>query len=58
MARVISFQPWCDLARRLWEKAAAAAVAAKSLQDLRIAEIAHFDIHLGEHGEVVAYRPR
>ncbi|MGZ8784876.1 MAG: dodecin domain-containing protein [Acidimicrobiia bacterium] len=60
MARVISFQPWCDLARRLWEKAAAAAVAvaAKSLQDLRIAEIAHFDIHLGEHGKVVAYRAK
>lgn len=34
------------------------AVAAKSLQDLRIAEIAHLDMHLGEHGEVVAYRAK
>ncbi len=43
-----------------WEKAAAAAVAvaAKSLQDLRIAEIAHLDMHIGEHGEVVAYRAK
>jgi flavin-binding protein dodecin len=43
-----------------WEKAAAAAVAvaAKSLQDLRIAEIAHLDVHLGEQGEIVAYRAK
>ncbi|MDH3259542.1 MAG: dodecin family protein [Acidimicrobiia bacterium] len=43
-----------------WEKAAAAAVevAAKSLQDLRIAEIAHLDMQIGEHGEVVAYRAK
>jgi flavin-binding protein dodecin len=43
-----------------WEKAAAAAVkvAAKSLQDLRIAEIAHLDMHIGEDGEVAAYRAK
>ena len=44
-----------------WEKAAAAAAveaAAKSLQDLRIAEIADLDMHIGEQGEVVAYRAK
>ena len=43
-----------------WEKAAAAAVevAAKSLQDLRIAEIVDLDMHIGEQGEVVAYRAK
>jgi len=43
-----------------WEKAAAAAVdvAAKSLQDLRIAEIADLDLHIGEQGEVIAYRAK
>ena len=43
-----------------WEKAAAAAVAvaAKSLHDLRIAEIADLDMHIGEDGEVVAYRAK
>jgi flavin-binding protein dodecin len=43
-----------------WEKAAAAAVAVagKSLQDLRIAEIAHLDMNLGEDGEIVAYRAK
>jgi len=43
-----------------WEEAAASAVAAasKSLQDLRVAEIADLDLQLGEEGEVVAYRAK
>lgn len=43
-----------------WEEAAASAVAeaAKSLQDLRIAEISDLDLHLSEDGEVVAYRAK
>ena len=42
-----------------WEKAAAAAVelAAKSLRDLRVAEIAELDIQL-EDGKVRAYRAK
>ncbi|MBC8264496.1 MAG: dodecin domain-containing protein [Anaerolineales bacterium] len=42
-----------------WEKAAAAAVetAAKSLRDLRIAEVVELDMQL-EDGEVRAYRAR
>ncbi|HLA98654.1 MAG TPA: dodecin family protein [Anaerolineales bacterium] len=42
-----------------WEKAAAAAVetAAKSLRDLRIAEVAQLDIQL-EDGKVRAYRAK
>ena len=42
-----------------WEKAAAAAVetAAKSLRDLRIAEVAELDMQL-EDGKVRAYRAR
>jgi len=42
-----------------WEKAAAAAVetAAKSLRDLRIAEVAQLDIQL-EEGKVRAYRAK
>ncbi len=42
-----------------WERAAAAAVekASKSLQDLRIAEIAELDMQL-EAGKVRAYRAR
>ncbi len=42
-----------------WEKAAAAAVeaASKSLQDLRIAEIAELDLQL-EGGKVRAYRAK
>ncbi len=42
-----------------WERAAAAAVekASKSLQDLRIAEIAELDMQL-EEGKVRAYRAR
>jgi flavin-binding protein dodecin len=42
-----------------WEKAASAAVetAAKSLRDLRIAEVAELDLQL-EDGHVKAYRAR
>jgi flavin-binding protein dodecin len=42
-----------------WEKAATAAVetAAKSLRDLRIAEVAELDLQL-EDGQVKAYRAR
>jgi flavin-binding protein dodecin len=42
-----------------WEKAAKAAVetAAKSLRDLRVAEVAELDMHL-ENGKVLAYRAR
>ncbi len=42
-----------------WEKAAAAAVslAAKSLRDLRVAEVTTLDMHL-EDGKVKAYRAR
>ena len=42
-----------------WEKAAATAVetAAKTLQDLRIAEVEQLDMHL-EEGKIVAYRAK
>jgi len=42
-----------------WEKAAAAAVdtAAKSLKDLRIAEVVELDMQL-EDGKVAAYRAK
>lgn len=42
-----------------WEKAAAAAieVAAKSLRDLRIAEVSQLDMSIDE-GKVVAYRAK
>lgn len=42
-----------------WEKAAAAAVetAAKSLRDLRIAEVVELDMQL-EDGKVLAYRAK
>ena len=42
-----------------WEKAAAAAVgkAAKSLRDLRIAEVAELDLQIDD-GEIVAYRAK
>jgi flavin-binding protein dodecin len=42
-----------------WEKAASAAVetAAKSLRDLRIAEVVELDMQL-ENGQVKAYRAR
>jgi hypothetical protein len=43
-----------------WEEAANVAVkkAASSLRDLRIAEVSALDLHLGEDGEVVAYRTK
>jgi len=42
-----------------WERAAAAAVetAAKSLRDLRVAEVTQFDMHL-ENGKVLFYRAK
>jgi len=42
-----------------WERAASAAVetAAKSLRDLRIAEVAELDLQL-EDGQIKAYRAR
>ncbi len=42
-----------------WEKAAAAAVetAAKSLRDLRIAEVVQLDMQL-DNGKVMAYRAK
>ena len=42
-----------------WEKAAAAAVttAAKSLRDLRVAEVAELDVQI-ENGKVRAYRAK
>jgi flavin-binding protein dodecin len=42
-----------------WEKAAAAAVAmaAESLRDLRIAEVVELDMQL-EDGQVIAYRTK
>ncbi len=43
-----------------WEMAASAAVnrAAKSLRDLRIAEIVKLDMQLDDEGNVVAYRAK
>jgi flavin-binding protein dodecin len=42
-----------------WEKAAQLAVdtAAKSLRDLRVAEVAALDVHL-ENGKIVAFRTK
>ena len=42
-----------------WEKAAASAVetAAKSLRDLRIAEVEELDMHI-ENGKVINYRAK
>jgi flavin-binding protein dodecin len=42
-----------------WEKAATAAVAraAKSLRDLRVAEVSALDLHI-ENGKVKAYRAK
>lgn len=43
-----------------WEAAAknAVDVAAKSLRDLRVAEVTQLDIHLDEKGKVSAYRTK
>ena len=42
-----------------WEKAAAVAVeqAAKTLQDLRIAEVQELDMQIGD-GKIIAYRAK
>ena len=42
-----------------WEKAAASAVAAaaRTLRDLRIAEVVDMDMHL-ENGKILAYRAK
>jgi flavin-binding protein dodecin len=41
-----------------WEKAAAAAVkqAAKSLRDLRVAEVVQMDANIGSDGSIESYR--
>ena len=43
-----------------WEKAAAAAVgqAAKSLRDLRVAEVSQLDMALDDKGKVETYRAK
>jgi hypothetical protein len=43
-----------------WEEAAkdAVTVAAKSLRDLRVAEVVQLDMTLGENGQVDAYRSK
>jgi flavin-binding protein dodecin len=43
-----------------WEEAAkdAVTVAAKSLRDLRVAEVIELDMTLGENGQVEAYRSK
>jgi flavin-binding protein dodecin len=43
-----------------WEQAAANAVnrAAKTLRDLRVAEISMLDMNIGKNGEVEAYRAK
>ncbi|MGH7677222.1 MAG: dodecin family protein [Gemmatimonadaceae bacterium] len=43
-----------------WEKASAAAVklAAKTLRDLRVAEVKELDMVLGDDGKVEAYRAK
>lgn len=43
-----------------WEKAAANAVnqAAKSLRDLRVAEVVELDLQLDDKGKVEAYRAK
>ncbi len=43
-----------------WEKAASAAIekAAKSLRDLRIAEVVQMDAHLDEEGKIESYRTK
>jgi flavin-binding protein dodecin len=46
--------------RESWEKAAASAVeqAAKSLRDLRVAEVVELDMQLDAQGKVEAYRAK
>ena len=40
-----------------WEKAASAAVASKSLREVRIAEVAELDLQISD-GKVTAYRAK
>lgn len=46
--------------RDSWEKAAAGAVerAAKTLRDLRVAEVAELDLQLDAEGKIEAYRAK
>jgi flavin-binding protein dodecin len=43
-----------------WEKAAANAIkqAAKSLRDLRVAEVIQMDAHIGADGSIESYRTK
>jgi len=43
-----------------WEKAAEAAIkrAAKTLRDIRVAEISQMDVHLNKDGEIETYRAK
>lgn len=43
-----------------WEKAAAVAVgeAARTLRDLRIAQVVELDLQLGDDGQIAAYRTK
>lgn len=43
-----------------WEKAAVAAItrAGKSLRELRVAEVAEFDLQLDAKGQIEAYRAK
>ena len=43
-----------------WERAAAVALeeARKTLRDLRVAEVEALDIHLDDHGTIIAYRTK
>jgi flavin-binding protein dodecin len=43
-----------------WQDAAkeAVAIAAKSLRDLRVAEVVEFDLALGESGQIETYRTK
>ncbi|HMB02897.1 MAG TPA: dodecin family protein [Isosphaeraceae bacterium] len=43
-----------------WEKAAAVAVkqAARTLRDLRIAEVVQMDAHIGKDGTIESYRTK
>ena len=46
--------------KKSWEEAAATAVeqAARTLKDLRIAEVEELDMHLDETGKILAYRAK
>jgi flavin-binding protein dodecin len=42
----------------LWEKAAAVKQAAQTLRNLRIAEVAQMDAHIGKDGTIESYRTK